>query len=218
MVAEMKKIPCLFQRDFTPRPKGRGSDVTLRPDVTSGCEHVLAEGVATVKLDGTACAVIESTTGEVMSWVPLALRSPFLLYRRYDAKNGKPAPPGGIPCDDPDPTTGHWPHWIPVGDEPESKYMRQAYVANTEPLGVGTYEFAGPHIQGNPMRLSEDNFILHGNMYPQDFSPAHRSFDGLRAYLAEKAIEGIVFWLDGEPRAKIRRKDFGFPWPLKDVT
>ena len=33
--------------------------------------------------------------------------------------------------------------------------------------------------------------------------------------LTENAIEGIVFWLDGAPVCKIKRTDFGLPWPIR---
>ena len=39
-----------------------------------------------------------------------------------------------------------------------------------------------------------------------------RSFEGIKDYLQEHYIEGIVFWKDGEPRCKIKRSDFGFKW------
>lgn len=39
-----------------------------------------------------------------------------------------------------------------------------------------------------------------------------RTFDGIKQYLAEHRIDGIVFWLDGEPMCKIKRSDFGFDW------
>src|SRR5271169_6049745 len=132
----MKKIPVLFQRDFVPNLKGRGNKATLRPEVTPGLEWVLdGKGIATQKWDGTACAVIQREGH--MPWVPMALRSQNHLYRRFDAKGGKPAPEGGIPCDDPDPKTGHWPHWVPVNDEPESKWMREAYLRLKVPLEGG---------------------------------------------------------------------------------
>lgn len=35
--------------------------------------------------------------------------------------------------------------------------------------------------------------------------------------LAADVIEGIVFWKDGVPRCKIKRKDFGFKWPIKQA-
>lgn len=40
-----------------------------------------------------------------------------------------------------------------------------------------------------------------------------RDFDSIRKYLTEHQIEGIVFWKDGEPKCKIKRTDFGLPWP-----
>ncbi|MBR1609071.1 MAG: hypothetical protein IJ678_05595 [Kiritimatiellae bacterium] len=40
-----------------------------------------------------------------------------------------------------------------------------------------------------------------------------RTFDGIRDYLCEHEIEGLVFWHDGEPQCKIKRSDFGFIWP-----
>jgi hypothetical protein len=93
----MKKIPCLFQREFRPREGGRGVEAVLLETVTPGLEWVLAgEGIATRKWDGTACMVRDGA-----------------LWRRYDAKRDKPAPSGGIPCDEPDEKTGHWPHWVP---------------------------------------------------------------------------------------------------------
>jgi hypothetical protein len=41
-----------------------------------------------------------------------------------------------------------------------------------------------------------------------------RTFNGLRDYLEQHEIEGIVFWKDGEPQCKIKRSDFGFKWPV----
>jgi hypothetical protein len=38
------------------------------------------------------------------------------------------------------------------------------------------------------------------------------TFDGIKQYLSEHEIEGIVFWKDGKPVCKIKRSDFGFEW------
>lgn len=89
----MKKIPLIFKRSFKPNPTGRGAVAILHPQVTPGMERVLEEAIPTVKLDGTACTVLQGK-----------------LYKRYDAKRGKTPPNDGIPCDQPDPVTGHWPH------------------------------------------------------------------------------------------------------------
>jgi hypothetical protein len=185
----MKKMPCVFERDFTDRRRP-----VLLERVTPGCEWVLeGHGQASVKYDGTACAVINGR-----------------LFARYDAKSGKAPPIGSIPCDpEPDSITGHWPHWQPVGDEPHFRWHREAWAA-LQPLCDGTYELCGPKLQGNPERLDRHTFLRHGvdDIYPP------RSFDGLREFLREFAQEGIVF-RDCERYAKIRRDDYGFPWPLE---
>ena len=202
----MKKMPCLFQRDFTDKREPR-----LLEAVTPGCEWVLAgEGVATRKWDGTACAVIK---GE--------------LYKRYDAKRGKEPPPGAIPCCDPDPVTGHWPHWVKVDPRlAEDRHHAQAwqhqvrvcdsergYVPRPAPMGDimtdGTYELCGPKIGANPEGLAVHQFLAHGAHLLPD---APRTFAGLREYLGDNLIEGIVFHREDGRMCKIRRHDYGWPW------
>ena len=39
-----------------------------------------------------------------------------------------------------------------------------------------------------------------------------RTFEGIKKYLETNYVEGLVFWKDGEPKCKIKRKDFGFTW------
>ena len=64
----MKKIPTLFVREFKERKV-----VGITPVVTEGMEWVLKrEGVATIKIDGSCCAIING-----------------VFYKRYDAKHGK---------------------------------------------------------------------------------------------------------------------------------
>lgn len=90
----MKKIPTLFIRNFN------GHQITgISEEVIPAFEWVLqGEGTATIKYDGSCCAIID---GE--------------LYKRYDAKKGMNPPEGAIPCCEPDPVTGHWPHWVKSG-------------------------------------------------------------------------------------------------------
>jgi hypothetical protein len=190
----MKKIPLIFQRSFV--QVGRNSIATLHEEVTPGMELVLQEGIATQKWDGTACAVIQGK-----------------LYKRYDAKRGKAPPEGAIPCDIPDPVTGHWPHWVLVGEGPEDKWLLLAWGKDTLPkdaLPDGTYEFCGIHCQKNPQGFLVDGFVPHGKTVIYNLP---RTFQGIKDYLESHTMEGIVFWHEGEPKAKIRRKDFGFPWP-----
>ena len=88
----MKKIPTLFERKFE-----NHRIVGISDKVTPGMEWVLnGEGIATVKVDGSCCAIIDG-----------------VFYKRYDAKKGKPIPERAIKCqDEPDPVTGHLPCWV----------------------------------------------------------------------------------------------------------
>lgn len=189
----MKKIPTLFERIFENR-----KIVGITEKIMPGCEDAFLRGDATVKVDGSCCAIID---GE--------------LYKRYDAKKGKRPPEGAIPCCEPDPITGHWPHWVRVhSDVPEDKWFWKAY-CNAEDidgfLPDGTYEAIGPHFQGNPYDLTQDMLIMHGEM----LVTVDRDFESVKKYLETYTIEGLVFWLDNEPVCKIKRSDFGLPWPVK---
>jgi hypothetical protein len=184
---DMKKIPTLFEREYA-----NHKVVGIKPIVTKGMEWVLdGEGVATVKFDGSCCAIIN---GE--------------FYKRYDARKGKKAPEGAIPCCDPDAVTGHHPHWVKVDrDNPADKWFSVAY-DNTKDRQDGTYEAMGVHFQGNPEGLDFDILIRHG----QEIVEVERSFEGIRKWLDEHYVEGLVFWKDGEPKCKIKRSDFGLAW------
>ena len=188
---DMKKIPTLFKREFD--EKGRIKRVL--PIVTAGMEWVLTgEGEPTEKVDGSACAIIDGK-----------------LWKRYDAKNGKVAPAGAIPCQTaPDPVTGHWPHWVRVDEKSRAdRWYWAAYVNSPWCTEDGTYEAVGVHFQGNPYGLDDDFLERHGRIKVKDFP---RNFEGMREYLRTHEIEGVVFWKDGEPKCKIKRSDFGFPW------
>lgn len=185
----MKKIPTLFVRHFI-----NERDFILTREVTPGLEWVLeGKGDATIKIDGSCTAIIDGK-----------------FYKRYDAKNGKNPPEGAIPCCEPDPVTGHWPHWLLVDPNNNAdKWLYEAYKnSNGSELKDGTYEAIGPHYQRNPYNLEKDILVKHGT----EIVDVERSFDGIREYLKNNYIEGLVFWKDGEPKCKIKRRDFGFPW------
>lgn len=185
----MRKMPCLFERDFSDK-----RNPVLLDSVTPGCEWALAgEGAASRKRDGSACAVIGG-----------------VLHARYDAKKGKTPPPGCVPCDPaPDATTGHWPHWQPVKDEPQFRWHREALAAAPTGLVDGTYELCGPKLQGNPEDLPTHVLIRHG----VDLVDAPRSFEGLRTFLGTFEGEGLVFAHADGRMCKIRRADYGLRWP-----
>lgn len=192
----MKKIPTLFKREF----EGHNI-VRVLPELSDeSLSWVLSgEGTATVKIDGACCAIING-----------------VFYKRYDAKNGKPIPEGAIKCqENADPITGHLPCWVKVDfDTPADKWFANA-VLNTPFDGVylktiryATYEAIGKHFNGNPYNLDDDILVRHGEYIIE----VERTFDGIKKYLEENYIEGIVFWKDGEPKCKIKRSDFGFKW------
>ena len=190
----MKKIPTLLKREFKD-----GRVVNITSEVTEGCEWVMeGEGVATIKYDGSCCAIID---GE--------------LYKRYDAKNGKTPPKGAIPCCEPDPITGHHPHWVKCDREnPADKWFFTAYCTSASMvshLNDGTYEAVGEHFNGNPYGLKMDWLVRHGKKEVT----VTRTFEGIRDWLQDNNAEGLVFWKDGEPQCKIKRRDFGFEWPIK---
>lgn len=177
----MEKIISLFQRNYD-------GDRLVRNETVAGAEWVPAgEGIATRKFDGTCCLVRD-----------------FRLFKRYDAKRGKTPPPGFEPAQDPDPVTGHWPGWLPVGDGPDDRWHREAFSPD---LPDGTYELLGPKVQGNPEGLARHALIRHG---ADPLPDAPRDFDGLREFLRTRNIEGIVWHHPDGRMVKIKAKDFGF--------
>lgn len=189
----MKKIPTLFTRVYE-----NHKVVGIKDEITPGCELAFYQGIATIKVDGSCYAIIGDK-----------------FYKRYDAKKGKKPPARAIPCCDPDPITGHWPHWVEVDpSNPNDKWFAEAF-SNSRKMGMewenGTYEAIGPHFQGNPYKLKEDILVKHGTMVVN----IKRDFESISQWLNDNAVEGLVFWLDGEPVCKIKRTDFGYEWPVK---
>lgn len=198
----MKKIPTLFKRTFE-----NHKVVGITNEITPGCEEAFLHGKMTTKFDGSCCAIIDG-----------------VFYKRYDAKKGKKPPEGAIPCCEPDPITGHHPHWVKVDPEnPADKWFIKAldtYKASIDDpedglvLNDGTYEAIGLHFQGNPYNLDHDILVRHGKA-EWIFLTKDRTFETIRDFLRDRRHEGLVFWLDGEPVCKIKRTDFGFEWPIK---
>ena len=191
----MRKIPTLVERVFD-----KHRIVDILPHVTPGMEWILkGEGIPTMKWDGACCAIIN---GE--------------FYKRYDAKNGKPVPVGAIKCqEEADPVTGHFPCWVKCDrNDPSDRWFWKAYDHEAEQgrltFGDGTYEAVGLHFRGNPYDMDKDMLIPHGNMQLVGFP---RTFEGIKKYLRDNWIEGVVFWKNGQPQCKIKRRDFGFQWP-----
>lgn len=198
----MKKIISLFARNYD-------GDHLVRNEVVPGAEWVIAgEGIATRKWDGTCCMVRGGK-----------------LYKRYDAKTftidkrtsekqpyNRPLPEGFEPAQELDPITGHWPGWLPVdGQKKEDQWHQEAWHC-LEYLRDGTYELVGPKIGGNPEHADVHMLIPHGQ---HTHSDCPRDFDGIREYLRDKDIEGIVWWHPDGRMVKIKGKDFGFKRGVK---
>jgi hypothetical protein len=189
----MKKIMSLFQRNYE-------GDRKVRDEVTPGAEWVVqGEGYATRKWDGVAVLVKD---GQV--------------FKRYDAKTGRTPPIDFIPAQpNPDPKSGHWPGWVPA-EGPESKYIREAVEwaqKNKFAGGIpdGTYEACGPKIGtrhgANPEGLTEHILVPHGKDILED---CPRTFDGIKEWLRDKPIEGIVWHHEDGRLVKIKKADFPY--------
>lgn len=194
----MEKIVSLFQRNFD-------GDRLVRDEVVPDAEWVLAgEGVATRKLDGTCCLIRDSR-----------------LFKRYEIKKGKSAPPNFEPASDVDPNTGKQQGWVPVTGSPDDQWHREAISATFQNAGIlpsGTYELIGPKIQGNPERAETHLLLPHGQDLIPDFP---RNFEDIRKELLVAneqggGIEGVVWHHPDGRMAKIKLKDFGIKRKLPE--
>ncbi len=185
----MKKISTLFKKDI--HNLGRVVN-EINPEnrwVFDG------EAVATQKFDGSACAVINGK-----------------LFKRYDAKRGKTAPEGAIPCQEADPVTGHHPHWIACDPaKKEDAFFWEGFHALAESGTVedGTYELIGEKVQGNPENIKGHLLVKHGS---EILNLESLDFECIKSFLVnpENNMEGIVFHHTADGRmCKIRKSDFG---------
>lgn len=181
----MKKMSTLFKKD--PKDLGR----VIEGEYNEENLWVFDEGVkATRKFDGTACAIIN---GE--------------LYKRYDAKKGKKAPEGAIPCCEADPKTGHHPHWVKCDrNNPADKYHWEAFDKRNGKGKDGTFELVGPKIQSNPEKATTHLLVRHGTI---DIFDTKEVLENPKGFMENLDIEGIVFHHPDGRMCKIRKKDFG---------
>lgn len=223
----MKKIPTLFVREFTPDHRK-----TLTQNVTKGCEAVLrGECSPTTKWDGACCAIIK---GEI-----------YKRYDAKNGKNPpvgaipcQPEPdpitthwPHWVKCEEGKPEDKYFFEALEnFKSEVSEKLFYHLFCVDDE---IRTLEAVGPAWQSNPHGLPKNTLIVHGADRLDDFAESVEEqigygkeigasqltpdvlFDLLEDYLRSHEIEGIVFWRDGSPLCKIKRSDFGFPWPVK---
>lgn len=176
----MQKIISLFVRNYE-------GDRQVRNEIVPGAEWVIAgEGKATRKFDGTCCLVENGK-----------------LWKRYEVKPGKTPPPNFRSANEIDPNTGKQQGWLPVGNGPEDKYHREAFIID---ILDGTYELCGPAIQGNPEGFDKHTLVRHGCVILENVP---RDFDGLREFFRTAKIEGIVWHHPDGRMVKIKARDFG---------
>lgn len=177
----MEKIPTLYQRD--PEDMSR-----LIPEVSAGCEWVLAgEGVATRKYDGH-CVKRDGYTGE---W-----------YSRRQVKAGRTAPLG-FEAVEVDPWTGKAFGWIPMWQSQYGPFLAEAVHGDEPP---GTYELCGPKVASDPEGFGRHVLVRHAEAERVPEVPT--DFDGLMAWLATWPHEGLVWHHeDGLRMAKVKVRD-----------
>lgn len=183
----MKKIPTLFKRDFT-------NNGVIIPEYSNGTNWVLAgQGVATRKYDGTSVLIRNGK-----------------MYKRYELRSGKIAPPDFEQVDY-DGTTGKAVGWVQVGWGSEDKWFLETikhHGANPDKVDLtdGTYELLGPKVQGNPEQATEH--YLQPHWLAESYSNVPTEFEALKEWLKNKDIEGLV-WHHADGRmVKIKKKDY----------
>lgn len=185
----MKKIPSIFIRDWN------GDKNLVTREINPDCDWVFrAEGIASIKMDGTCCMV---RAGK--------------LFKRREIKPGQTIPADFESCGE-DLETGKLVGWVPVGDGPDDQYHREAWKAASFPnhhgLPDGTYELLGPKVQGNPEKVATHTLVRHGSAVPEEYIPL--DFDGLYEWLSVHDVEGLVWRHRDDGRmAKIKGRDFG---------
>jgi hypothetical protein len=185
----MRKIHSVFVRDW------KNKECPAAREVEEGLEWVIdGEGTATVKWDGSACLVKDGA-----------------FYKRLHWKEKKgPAPPGWLHWSfDPEQRSGHG--WFTVAAGNDDRWHREAWESSPHPVPDGTYELMGPKLQKNPESLSIHMLFRHGDKVVD----VPRDYDGIRNWLSGHRVEGVVFHHADGRMAKVKRKDFGIPWPLK---
>lgn len=190
----MKKIPTLFKRDFDKHGQ-------IYDEYSDGTEWVQnREGIPTRKYDGTSVLIRDGH-----------------MFKRYEYKDGKTAPTDFEEADY-DETTGKHVGWVQVGWGSEDKWHREAVGGDPDKVNIhdGYFELVGPKIQGNREHFDEHVLIQFAGERPlndqtlqverMDLVPV--DFEGLKMYMQELDIEGIVWHHPDGRMVKIKKKDF----------
>lgn len=188
-------------------------------EVQKGAEWIFEGlGEATIKFDGSS---VLKKGNQFYRRMDRKLSKKWAIEKRYGrlenmtAEMFAPAKEGWIPAEEkPDLKTGHWPGWMPVHvDNPSDKYHFEAISNAPEDMVDGTYELVGPTLQMNIYGMDKHQLVRHGSVVVT----VERTYDGIKQFLEDNYIEGLVFHGPDGQMFKVRRKDFGIVWnPLSD--
>lgn len=190
----MEKIESLFLRN---------EDHSASDEVNPKCLWVYdpPRWTASVKMDGSACLIHRGR-----------------FYRRYKLKEEYPIPVGWLHHTfNSAQVSGHG--WLPVRVEsPQDRYHLQAWHAMDEDGEDGTYELVGPKVNGNPYRLEECRLFRHGHESVTLYQLPKNPDQWCAFFLEAPAMEGIVFRHEDGRYAKIKARDVGAPWPVRQKS
>lgn len=188
----MQKIPTLFVRDET--KAGHPVMDVVKPE----CQWVInGEGIATAKYDGTNVRV---EGGQ--------------LFKRQKPKDADYDDASYVACD---------------RTNPADRWAFEAFDALVEPGGMmhsdvpppdGIYELIGPKVQGNPHGVPTHRLIAVVPPGPDvrfRWAAGPHTFHAIAGLFTggEFPYEGLVFHHPDGRLAKIKRRDFGLPWPVR---
>lgn len=127
-------------------------------------------------------------------------------FRRREIKPGKSIPAGFVEVDFDEMTGKRQWFWEAITN------------FSFDDMGMATFEAVGPHFQSNPHKLEVDMLIHHGAdplfHWADLFGEWPTDFDTLYSLMTvDTDIEGVVWWENGSPVAKLKRRDFGLQWP-----
>jgi hypothetical protein len=196
----MIKIPTLFYRD----PNNLS---LVSQDLNPESHWVLSErdeAIATLKRDGVNVRVVITRTGPHTTCL--------LEKRRNPTRKQK--------------LEGMRPYYVPTSRQnPEDEHLFAAFDATNYdmpdwPDGAWPCEALGPKIQGG-VESPEDYYLYPFSLDPEfirdpisdGYTPAD-AWHALRMFFGENLIEGIVWHHKDGRMAKIKRRDFGYRWPV----
>lgn len=129
-------------------------------------------------------------------------------WARREVKADKLPPPDFVALEHDD-ETGKTVGWEPVEASSFARWHGEAAGIDGWEWTPGTYELAGPKVNGNPESLGKHMLIKHEQAEELDAAP--RTFAELAAWLHAHDYEGIVWHREDGKMAKIKKRDFPKP-------